>query len=81
MTEDLSMVDREAYSYSANKILLEKYSIRLEDTGYTNEEWLNRFGDMEVEDAVKCFAEKYDLISREELLLSANLFKDYTNKS
>ena len=78
------MADREAYLDVANKILVEKYSIRLEDTGYTNEEWLNRFGDMEVEEAVKCFAEKYDFINREEILLSVvtnYLFKDHTNNS
>lgn len=39
------------------------YCIDFEDTGYTKSEWLASFGDVELDQAIESYANKYDLIS------------------
>ncbi len=60
-------MQREDFVILVNNILQEKYSLTISDTGYSITEWLDRFGEMPAEDAVRCYAEKYDLISTYEL--------------
>lgn len=48
-----------------NRLLRANYQISIIDSGLSEEEWLERFGSESAENAVECYAEKYDLISKE----------------
>ncbi len=56
-------MQRRDFVFLINNILQEKYSLTISDTGYSITEWLDRFGDLPAEEAVRRYAEKYDLIS------------------
>jgi len=53
---------QQQYLNLADVLLQQRYAIALKDTGYDDQEWLVRFGDQPVEDAVAEYATKYDLI-------------------
>ncbi|MDF3125227.1 hypothetical protein [Rheinheimera sp. 1928-s] len=53
---------QQQYLNLADVLLQQRYAITLKDTGYDGLEWLARFGDQPVEDAVTEYAAKYDLI-------------------
>lgn len=53
---------QQQYLNLADVLLQQRYAITLKDTGYDDLEWLVRFGDQPVEDAVTEYATKYDLI-------------------
>lgn len=53
---------QQQYLNLADALLQQRYAMTLKDTGYDNLEWLIRFGDQQVEDAVTEYATKYDLI-------------------
>ncbi len=55
-----------SYIDAMNIYLKAKYSLTIADAGYSNEEWLESFGDLPVGQAVETFAEKYDLICIDE---------------
>lgn len=45
-----------------NRLLVENYQITFDDTGYEEDEWLARFGDLgDIEASVHVYAEKYSL--------------------
>lgn len=44
-----------------NAYMLETYGITIQDTGYPPEEWLARFGDKPVMQAVDDYGDKYHL--------------------
>ncbi len=44
-----------------NSKLNGQYCINFNDTGYTEREWLDRFGDMSLDEAISAYAQKYDL--------------------
>ena len=50
--------------------LKQSYCINFDDTGYTENEWIARFGDLSLDDAVSEYAKKYDLTSLKDILLS-----------
>lgn len=52
---------RNEYLAAVNMCLMNVYLITLLDTGYSDDEWLSRFGDLNVEEAVEVYAAKYDL--------------------
>lgn len=52
---------RDDYLASANEYLISRYAINIADTGYSDDEWLSRFGDLDVEEAIETYAEKYGL--------------------
>lgn len=60
------MSETESFIFLTNSILQKQYGLTLSDTGYSVEDWLLRFGDMQAEEAVRCYGEKYDLISKDE---------------
>jgi hypothetical protein len=49
------------YFKQLSKELEHQYCINFNDTGYTEREWLERFGDMSVDEAISIYAQKYDL--------------------
>ncbi|MAD73328.1 MAG: hypothetical protein CML20_00745 [Rheinheimera sp.] len=51
------------YFKQLSKELERQYCISFNDTGYTEYEWLDRFGDMPLDEAVSAYAQKYDLTS------------------
>jgi hypothetical protein len=61
MYGDKKLMTREGYLAAVNTCLMNRYLISLHDTGYSDDEWLSRFGDLDVEEAVEIYAEKYDL--------------------
>ena len=61
--EKILMAQQE-YLAAVNSYLMDRYFIGLSDTGYSDEEWLFRFGDLDVEEAVEVYAEKYELFSK-----------------
>lgn len=61
MYGDKKLMTREGYLAAVNIYLLNRYLVSLHDTGYSDSEWLSRFGDLDVEEAVEVYAEKYDL--------------------
>ncbi len=63
MYGEKTRLERQDYLDVANTYLLRRYAICLADTGYIDDDWLERFGDFDVEDAVELYAEKYDLVS------------------
>ena len=52
-----------------NQKLEQTYCINFDDTGYTENEWIARFGDLSLDDAVSEYAKKYDLTSLKDILL------------
>ena len=63
MYGEKNLMQKEEYLKVVNKYLEGKYAISLSDTGYSVDEWLSRFGELDVEDAVELYAEKYNLTS------------------
>lgn len=59
---------RQEYLVAINTYLTNNYSISLCDTGYSDAEWLSRFGDLDVEDAIEIYAEKYGLVNINDFL-------------
>ena len=51
-----------------NQKLEQTYCINFDDTGYTENEWIARFGDLSLDDAVSEYAQKYDLTSLKDIL-------------
>jgi hypothetical protein len=49
------------YFEQLSEKLLLLYCINFDDTGYTECEWLERFGDLALDEAIDIYAEKYDL--------------------
>lgn len=43
------------------------YCINFEDTGFTESEWLARYGDLELDEAIVVYANKYDLTAFKKL--------------
>lgn len=56
------------YILAVNAYMQRNYCLTIEEAGYSVEEWLQRFGDRPVEEAVEIFAEKHNLISTEGML-------------
>lgn len=44
-----------------NKKLEQDYCINFDDTGYTESEWIARFSDLSIDEAVLQYAQKYAL--------------------
>ena len=63
MYGDKKLLAKADYLKAINQLLTERYCITFNDTGYENTEWLARFGDLDVEEAVETYAEKYALTS------------------
>jgi hypothetical protein len=42
------MKDKESFMSEVNRLLIKNYGITFGDTGYEEDEWLTRFGDLEV---------------------------------
>ena len=61
MYGDKRLMTQEVYLAAVNTCLMNRYLISLLDTGYSDNEWLSRFGDLDAEEAVEIYAEKYDL--------------------
>jgi len=61
MYGEKKLMGRQEYLSATDKCLMNNYSISLLDSGYSDDEWLSRFGDLDIEDAVELYAEKYDL--------------------
>lgn len=61
MYSDKKLMTREGYLAAVNTCLMNRYLISLLDTGYSEDEWLFRFGDLDAEEATEAYAEKYDL--------------------
>ena len=61
----VSIMDLESNNNDYFKLLSKKlehlYCINFNDTGYTESEWLDRFGDMPLDKAISAYAQKYDL--------------------
>jgi len=45
----------------AELLLKQQYGVSFEDIGIDEHEWLDRFGDLPLSDAVDAYAAKYDL--------------------
>lgn len=45
----------------AELLLKQRYGVSFADIGIEGEEWLDRFGDLSLADAVDAYAAKYDL--------------------
>lgn len=45
----------------AEQLLRQQYGVSFGDMGIEGEEWLDRFGDQPLADAVEAYAAKYDL--------------------
>lgn len=54
-------IARADYLISTNEHLMACFGINIADTGFSDDEWLSRFGDLDVEDAIEVYAEKYGL--------------------
>ncbi len=61
MYGDKKLMTQEVYLAAVNTCLMNKYLISVLDTGYSDNEWLSRFGDLDVEEAVEAYVGKYDL--------------------
>jgi hypothetical protein len=68
MYGDKKLLTKEDYLKAINQLLTERYCITFNDTGYEDTEWLARFGDLDVEEAVEAYAEKYALTSMDSCL-------------
>ena len=53
--------DNTEYFEKLNIKLMQQFCISFDDTGYTKEEWISRFGDLNLDDAVSEYGRKYDL--------------------
>ncbi|MCF4008846.1 hypothetical protein [Rheinheimera sp. UJ63] len=51
-----------------SEMLEQQYCITFNDTGYTKAEWLDRFGDMPMNEAISAYADKYNLTPIKALL-------------
>jgi hypothetical protein len=64
------IMDLESHNNDYFKLLSKKleqlYCINFNDTGYTESEWVDRFGDMPIVEAISAYAQKYDLTSLNE---------------
>jgi hypothetical protein len=56
-----------AYFERLNAKLQRLYCINFDDTGYSESEWLARFGDLELDEAIEIYAKKYDLTSNKNM--------------
>ncbi len=54
-------INQQQYLAAVDQLLQQHYAINFKDTGYDEKEWLARFGDQPVAEAVAAYAEKYDL--------------------
>jgi hypothetical protein len=63
MYGDRYMMEEKEYLAKVNESLTSKYSISIADTGYSNGEWLSKFGHLDFDEAVESYAEKYGLIN------------------
>jgi hypothetical protein len=66
MYGEKKLMNRQEYLAAVNKYLMNGYLISLLDTGYSDDEWLSRFGDLDAEEAAEIYAAKYDLIKVDE---------------
>ncbi|MEN0038057.1 MAG: hypothetical protein AAGC78_13365 [Cellvibrio sp.] len=66
MYGDKRLMIREDYLTSINEYLISLYAITFADTGYSEDEWLSRFGDLDVDDAIESYADKYGLTKASE---------------
>ena len=58
------MASSNTFLVEVNRLLIEHYGITFKDTGYEEDDWLARFGDLgSPEECVHGYAEKYDLIN------------------
>lgn len=57
------------YFKELNNKLKQHFCISFEDTGYTEEEWISRFGDLALNDAISEYGKKYDLTPLTDLIL------------
>lgn len=56
--------NKSLFLLEVNRLLIENYAITFDDTGYDDDEWVTRFGDLEnAEASVNAYGEKYDLKS------------------
>lgn len=60
--------NKDEYFEALNKQLKQLYCIDFDDTGYTKEEWRLYFDGLTVDEAIKRYALKYDLIPASEVL-------------
>ncbi|MCT8127602.1 hypothetical protein H1D31_16465 [Alishewanella sp. BS5-314] len=67
--------DKESYFEQLSQKLEQSYCINFDDTGYSEAEWLQRFGDLAVDEAIAEYAQKYDLTAKSELLTSSFNYK------
>ena len=51
----------EAFYQRCNQELKTNYLISIEECGLSSSEWLQRYGDLSVTEAVETFCQKYDL--------------------
>lgn len=68
MYGEKKLMTRQEYLVAINTYLTNNYLISLCDTGYSDAEWLSRFGDLDAEDAIEIYAEKYGLMNINEWL-------------
>ncbi len=52
---------QQSYLAAIDQLLQQQYAITFADTGYEEQEFLARFGDLPVVAAVAAYAQKYDL--------------------
>ena len=57
-----------------NQKLEQTYCINFDDTGYTEKEWITRFGDLSLDEAVLEYAQKYDLTPLKVVLLGSQSY-------
>lgn len=55
-----------------SKKLEHVYCINFKDTGYTESDWLDRFGDMPLDEAISAYAQKYDLTPLNDFSIKPN---------
>lgn len=51
------------YFEELNIKLEQQFCISFDDTGYTEDEWISRFGDLTLDEAISDYSRKYDLTS------------------
>lgn len=67
--------DKESYFELLSQKLEQDYCINFNDTGYSEAEWLQRFGDLAIDEAVVDYARKYDLTAKSELFIYSFNYK------
>ncbi len=60
-TTTMLNINQQQYLATVDQLLQQYYAISFQDTGYDEQEWLARFGDQPVAEAVLAYAKKYDL--------------------